>query len=163
MDAGAAGPADILTGDAHTDTTVRRALDITVDERILSRIEHALAEVRSDLARHFDVPLTDSVGVTFLRYLEGGRYRRHQDADPRPGSGTEDRRVSLIVWLTSGTSPNAPGDFTGGVLRLWRPGAAAPDDLVPEAGTLVAFPSVWPHEVLPVTGGVRDAVVDWLR
>jgi len=26
---------------------------------------------------------------------------------------------------------------------------------------LVAFPSGLPHEVLPVTAGIRDAVVDW--
>jgi predicted 2-oxoglutarate/Fe(II)-dependent dioxygenase YbiX len=32
---------------------------------------------------------------------------------------------------------------------------------VPRAGTLVAFPSDVPHEVLPVTSGLRDAVVDW--
>jgi predicted 2-oxoglutarate/Fe(II)-dependent dioxygenase YbiX len=43
-------------------------------------------------------------------------------------------------------------------LRLYTPDAV---DVVPRAGTLVAFPSDTPHEVLPVTGGVRDAIVDW--
>lgn len=163
MDAGDMGPADILTGTAQTNTAVRRALDITVDDMMLARVEQSLVAVRDELSRHFRVPLTGSVGVSFLRYLEGGRYRRHQDADPRQGSGTEDRRVSLIVWLTSGRSATAERDFSGGVLRLWCPDRAQPEDLTPEAGTLVAFPSTWPHEVLPVTRGVRDAVVDWLR
>jgi predicted 2-oxoglutarate/Fe(II)-dependent dioxygenase YbiX len=36
-----------------------------------------------------------------------------------------------------------------------------PLDVVPVAGTLVAFPSHVLHEVLPVTAGIRDAIVDW--
>jgi predicted 2-oxoglutarate/Fe(II)-dependent dioxygenase YbiX len=34
-------------------------------------------------------------------------------------------------------------------------------DLAPVEGTLIAFPATWLHEVLPVTAGVRDAIVDW--
>jgi predicted 2-oxoglutarate/Fe(II)-dependent dioxygenase YbiX len=53
----------------------------------------------------------------------------------------------------------------GGALRLYGladPGdPAVPFDIVPAAGTLVAFPSDVLHEVLPVTAGVRDAIVDW--
>jgi predicted 2-oxoglutarate/Fe(II)-dependent dioxygenase YbiX len=44
------------------------------------------------------------------------------------------------------------------VLRLYEPESR---DIVPRAGTLVAFPSDVPHEVLHVTSGLRDAVVDW--
>jgi predicted 2-oxoglutarate/Fe(II)-dependent dioxygenase YbiX len=46
----------------------------------------------------------------------------------------------------------------GGVLRIYHPD---PFDIAPKAGTLVAFPSEVPHEVLPVTSGVRDVVVNW--
>jgi predicted 2-oxoglutarate/Fe(II)-dependent dioxygenase YbiX len=53
----------------------------------------------------------------------------------------------------------------GGSLRLYGGsyGAAASEalDIPPRAGMLVAFPSDLPHEVLPVTAGIRDAVVDW--
>jgi len=34
-------------------------------------------------------------------------------------------------------------------------------DIAPRAGLFVAFPSETAHEVLPVTAGVRDAIVDW--
>ncbi|TMG81164.1 MAG: 2OG-Fe(II) oxygenase, partial [Betaproteobacteria bacterium] len=58
-----------------------------------------------------------------------------------------------VVFLTS-----AGGGCEGGSLRLYTPDAL---DIAPRAGMLVAFPSDIPHEVLPVTAGVRDAVVDW--
>jgi predicted 2-oxoglutarate/Fe(II)-dependent dioxygenase YbiX len=45
-------------------------------------------------------------------------------------------------------------------LRL-LPDNAPSIDIVPRRGLLVAFPADTVHEVLPVTGGHRDTVVDW--
>jgi predicted 2-oxoglutarate/Fe(II)-dependent dioxygenase YbiX len=59
----------------------------------------------------------------------------------------------VVVFLTT-----AGEECEGGSLRLYEPEAV---DVVPRAGMLVAFPSDTPHEVLPVTAGVRDAIVDW--
>jgi predicted 2-oxoglutarate/Fe(II)-dependent dioxygenase YbiX len=161
MDRGDSGPAEILDGEISVDDTVRRALDVTIAPRVLIRVEHAVARVRLRAADFFQVPLTGSVGATFLRYLEGGHYLRHRDCDPRPGSGTEDRRVSVVVWLNSGASDASAGEFGGGTLRLFAPGQHDAHEIIPAAGTLVAFPSEWPHEVLPVTYGTRDVVADW--
>ena len=36
-----------------------------------------------------------------------------------------------------------------------------PFDIVPRAGTLVAFPATVLHEVTRVEDAIRDAVVDW--
>ncbi len=161
MDAGDADAAEIVDRGLTVDEAVRRALDVTIAPTALARIEQALESVRPLVADFFHVPLTGSVGVTCLRYLEGGRYLRHRDRDPRPGSGTEDRRVSVIVWLNSGASDTTVGDFAGGTLCLFEPGHAAAQEITPVAGTLVAFPSEWPHEVRPVIRGTRDVVVDW--
>jgi predicted 2-oxoglutarate/Fe(II)-dependent dioxygenase YbiX len=64
------------------------------------------------------------------------------------------------VFLTT-----AGVDCEGGSLRLYAgshgPAPSAALDIAPRAGMLVAFPSDIPHEVLPVTAGVRDAIVDW--
>ncbi len=161
MTVGDSGPAEIVEDGLTIDETVRRAFDVTVAADALTSIEEALRRVRPAIAAFFGLPLTGSVGVTCLRYVEGGRYLRHQDRDPTPGSGTDDRRVSVIVWLNSGESETAAGDFSGGALRLFEPGHHAAREVIPVAGTLVAFPSEWAHEVTPVTRGIRDVVVDW--
>jgi len=54
--------------------------------------------------------------------------------------------------------PSAGEQYEGGALRIYQP---EPLDITPKAGTLVAFRSDMPHEVLTVTAGVRDVVVDW--
>jgi predicted 2-oxoglutarate/Fe(II)-dependent dioxygenase YbiX len=52
-------------------------------------------------------------------------------------------------------------DFEGGELQL-VPDDRPPVTITPRAGTLVAFDAGIPHQVLPVIGGMRDSVVDWL-
>jgi len=162
MDDGEAEPAEIVEGDITLDDTVRRAFDVSIDPGVLGRLEDALQGLRPQIADFFHVAITGSVGATCLRYIEGGHYLQHRDCDPRPGSGTEDRRVSVIVWLNSAASHTTAGEFQGGTLNLFAPDSAEPRAIIPVAGTLVAFPSEWPHEVLPVTHGTRDVVVDWL-
>ena len=67
-------------------------------------------------------------------------------------------KIRLISW-------SSDGRCEGGSLRLYGVVDPAqetvPLDLSPVAGTLIAFRSYVLHEVLPVTGGVRDAIVDW--
>ena len=161
MTAGESGPAEIVDGEITVDDNVRVASDVTLAPGALARVEAELERLRPVVADFFGIALTGSVGVTCLRYVTGGFYRRHRDRDPRPGSGTEDRRVSLIVWLNSAATATSAGDFAGGTLRLLGPGLDDAREFVPVAGTLVAFPSEWPHEVTPVTRGTRDVVVDW--
>lgn len=172
MDAGEPTEAEILDDasgdhreqDAGTDVdrSVRRALDITIPDALMDVVVDAFAALRPHLEAHFAAPLSRSDGVGLVRYLSGGRYRRHRDRDD-DFPETSHRRVSAIVWLSSATpsEDGAPGDFDGGTLRVWDD-AGKSHDLIPRTGMLVAFPAHWSHEVLPVTRGIRDAVVDWL-
>ena len=162
FDKGDAGAAAIVEAGPLIDQTVRRALDITPAPHVLARIEQALEHLRPRVAAFFGEPLDgDPVGVTCLRYGPGGHYLRHRDVDPTPGSGTEHRLVSVIVWLNSATTASTPGDFDGGSLLLYGPGSETVTEVIPTAGTLVAFPAIWSHEVQPVIRGTRDVVVDW--
>ncbi len=163
MDAGEAHAAEILEAPTSIDVdqAVRRALDVTVPDALMDAVVDALAACRPRLEAHFGVTLPRSDGVGLVRYLAGGRYRRHRDRDDAYPE-TSHRRVSAIVWLSAGSAPEgAPADFDGGALRVWDASGSA-SDLIPRTGMLVAFPSHWSHEVLPVTRGIRDAVVDWL-
>lgn len=91
-----------------------------------------------------------------LRYEPGGYYAPHSDADmydepTRLWKRIVDRDLSLLIYLDD--------DFKGGELIFpnfnYR--------LRPRAGMLVAFPSDsrYFHGAMPVTEGVRHALVSW--
>jgi predicted 2-oxoglutarate/Fe(II)-dependent dioxygenase YbiX len=153
MDAAAASPAEIYhTDDCRIDEDARRALEIEVADEVVDEVQRVVDRVRLAVAQCFGVALSGHEGPGFVRYMLGGFYRRH--CDVLSDSGDEfPRRIALVMFLTS-----AGEQCEGGTLRIYRPEAF---DIVPKAGTLVAFPADVPHEVLPVTGGVRDVVVDW--
>jgi len=152
MDQGQMSPAEIYAEGFRIDEEARRAVDVEIAPDLLDEVRRSIDEIRPEVAQFFGVVLSGDEGPGFLRYFVGGFYRRHRDVGP---GWTEEwpRRISVVVFLsTSGE------ECEGGALRLYH---ARPLDIAPCAGTLVAFPSDTPHEVLPVTSGVRDAVVDW--
>ena len=152
MDRGEPTPAEVHANGFVVDRRVRRTLEVEVDSTTVAEVERSIAGVCPRVARFFGIPLSGDEGPGFLRYPAGGFYRRHRDV--LSGSGDDfPRRISVVMFLTS-----AGERCEGGALRIYRPD---PFDIAPRAGTLVAFPSEVPHEVLPVTSGVRDVVVDW--
>jgi predicted 2-oxoglutarate/Fe(II)-dependent dioxygenase YbiX len=161
MDEGDADDAEIVDGATSVDLDVRRALDITVADDVLTQVEAALMIERDPASRYFGIELSGSVGASCLRYLPGGHYRRHRDRDPEFGDDTSARLITVVVWLNSADTPSSSGAFAGGTLVVTDPVSGHSRHMVPEVGTLVAFPAEWPHEVLPVTRGIRDVVVDW--
>jgi predicted 2-oxoglutarate/Fe(II)-dependent dioxygenase YbiX len=167
MDAGRGSQAEIFDAGFRVDVAVRRTFDIEVDRATVARVEELFAVVRDDMARAFDRTLRGAEGPGFLRYVTGGFYRRHRDALDA-GDGEFPRLLSLVLFLTgTGLSESGlprPDACTGGALRLYGAADDACDslDVTPAAGMLAVFPAHVVHEVLPVTAGVRDVVVDWL-
>jgi predicted 2-oxoglutarate/Fe(II)-dependent dioxygenase YbiX len=152
MDQGDMSPAEICAEGFRIDEEARRAFDVEIALDHLDEVRRSINEIRPKVAQFFGVALSGDEGPGFLRYAVGGFYRRHRDVGP--GWAEElPRRISVVVFLSS-----AGEECEGGLLRLYHP---RPVDIAPYAGTLVAFPSDMLHEVLPVTSGVRDAVVDW--
>jgi predicted 2-oxoglutarate/Fe(II)-dependent dioxygenase YbiX len=152
MDQAHASPAEIYADGYRVDRATRDAFDVDISEDMLEEVQRAMNTILPDVARYFRIPLSGDEGPGFVRYVAGGFYRRHCDVE----SGWDEhfpRRISIVLVLSS-----VGEDCEGGALRLYRP---EPFDIMPRAGTLVAFPSHVPHEVLPVTAGVRDVVVDW--
>ena len=152
MERGEPAPAEVHTNGFVVDRQVRRTLEVDVDSTTVEEVERSIESVCERVARFFGIPLSDDEGPGFLRYVAGGFYRRH--CDLLCDSDEEfPRRISVVMFLTS-----AGEQCEGGALRLYQPETF---DIAPVAGTLVAFPSDVPHEVLQVTSGVRDVVVDW--
>jgi predicted 2-oxoglutarate/Fe(II)-dependent dioxygenase YbiX len=153
MERGELTPAEVHANGFVVNPEVRRTMEVEVDSTTTEQVERAITGVCKRVADFFGIPLSRDEGPGFLRYVAGGFYRRH--CDVLSGSDEEfPRRISVVMFLTS-----AGEQCEGGALRIYQPDAF---DVSPKAGTLVAFPSDVPHEVLPVTSGVRDVVVDWL-
>jgi len=152
MERGEATPAEIHANGFVVDRQVRQTLEVDVDLAIAEEVECAIASVCPQVAQFFDICLSSAEGPGFLRYLAGGFYRRHCDVLSESDEEFP-RRISVVMFLTS-----AGEQCEGGALRIYQPNMV---DIPPTAGTHVAFPADTPHEVLPVTAGVRDVVVDW--
>jgi PKHD-type hydroxylase len=91
--------------------------------------------------------------IQFAKYGPEQHYNWHVDNFPLCGMAT-DRKVTVICLL------NDPSEFTGGELqvRLYSEYTAP---LV--KGSLIAFPSVLEHRVIPVLSGVRYSATMWFN
>jgi predicted 2-oxoglutarate/Fe(II)-dependent dioxygenase YbiX len=159
MDAGAREPARMLDDDEEG----RRAIDVDVSDDVIAFVESRLDARKTEIEAFFDTTLRGREGAGFLRYEAGGFYGRHVDrADVPSWPDAARRAVTIVLFLNSARDVDATGEFGGGCLRVFPDGLAASHvDIVPRAGTLVAFPSSAAHEVTTVIDGCRDAVVDW--
>jgi SM-20-related protein len=115
--------------------------------RLLGRLE----DLRLALNRELALGLFDFEGH-FALYPAGAGYARHYDRF----AGDARRTLSLVVYLNRGWRAE-----DGGALRLY--GAERPVDVLPEAGTLVAFLSErFEHAVLRA-GRERLSFAGWYR
>jgi len=160
MDVGALEDAEVLGDGIHRQSLVRNAALVEPPDRLIDAIEARLESCRRLVAEALGLGAGDREGAGFIRYPEGGFYRPHRDRGHDPQwAGAARRAIALVLFLNSSRDASPDGDFAGGVLRLLGPDEAV--DVLPEAGTLVAFPADVLHEVTEVRGGTRDTVVDW--
>lgn len=127
-----------------------------INDNVQYHLAHHLVE------RFQSVRLTEQ--IQFLRYdsSNGGRFRRHWDDAYYDDQGvfrfTHPQRKFVAITLLN-------DDYEGGELVLDTVKKKAGGHLVlkPAAGSMIIFPSDqrFPHEVRPVTKGVRRSVVAW--
>lgn len=161
MDAGTPEDAEVVADEFELQDDVRRAMLIDVVEPVIAMVEGTLDALRVRIAEFYRVSLESREGTGFLRYETGGFYKPHVDrADVPSWPLTAKRQITVVLFLESSRDIDPAGGFSGGVLRLF-PDDGDSIDVVPERGTLVAFPASMPHEVTPVTSGRRDTIVDW--
>lgn len=159
MDAGQPESAEVLGGLIERRDHVRRASYVDVAADVLGHVESLLDARRTLIGASFGVALHAREGAGFVRYPDGGFYRPHRDrADVPSWPGAARRRIAVVVFLNSSRDADSTGDFDGGVLRLL---GDEPVDVPPREGLLVAFAADLLHEVTVVSGGTRDAIVDW--
>ncbi len=163
MDGDVAEAAEMLGETIDLDQSARRASLIEVEEDTLAFLEERLESARPEAARFFGVTLRGREGPGILRYPPGGFFGPHRDRGDVPAWPDAARRqVALVLFLSTSRDAAPLGTFSGGVLRLFADdGNLSSIDVIPTAGTLVAFPATTLHEVTAVRDGVRDTVVDW--
>lgn len=90
--------------------------------------------------------------VQLTEYTPGQHYDKHIDTDFfLPNQSI--RKVSVVLLLSD------PQEFEGGEFTFDDPDVSVP--MV--KGSVLAFPSLCPHQVKPVTAGVRRSAVCWIR
>jgi predicted 2-oxoglutarate/Fe(II)-dependent dioxygenase YbiX len=160
MDSGLVEPAEILGDGIHAADDVRRVSNVEIDPALVSIVERHLDAIRDTVAAFFNLSLTDREGPSFLRYAEGGFYRPHRDRSASPAWPDAARRqVAVVVFLNSSRHDERRGEFDGGALQLDVD--EQPVDVAPTRGLLVAFPAGVLHQVVSVSEGTRDTIVDW--
>lgn len=160
MAGGAPEEAEILTPGVDRQALVRNATLVEPASDVVGLIETKLDSTRQRINEAFGVTLGDREGPGFIRYPEGGFYLPHRDrGDDLTWEGAARRAIALVLFLNASRECSPDGEFEGGILRIFARDADI--DVVPEAGTLVAFPADLLHEVTEVRGGTRDTVVDW--
>lgn len=109
-----------------------------------------IAEKVKAINRHYyNFELTNITSLQILEYENTGFYNVHVDI----GTGkTSLRKLSVVVFLSD------PQDYEGGELIL-KPNYPTLDQ---SQGSAIFFPSYIPHEIKPVTAGLRHTLVTWI-
>jgi PKHD-type hydroxylase len=91
--------------------------------------------------------------IQFAEYRENQHYHWHVDNFPLSGN-IIDRKITVVCLM------NDPTEFEGGglELRLYQEYST-----VLKKGSIVAFPSIIEHRVLPVTKGIRYSATMWVN
>lgn len=140
-------------GASEVDLSFRRAQVSPVPASCEAVVAGRLLAVARSLARPFGT-VGSIEGPNLLRYRPGDFVLSHADEDPR--ARVRPRKVTLIAFLNSGA-------FGGGQLRLRPVGRERSIDIEARVGRFVAFPARVHHEVAPLVGGTRYALVAWLH
>lgn len=139
----------------YDDNRITRTVDMTEHQRMLD--EPALRAIKTRIEPQMDCRIDWFEQPHILQYEPGGFYSCHADSESLNESSNLwervlDRDVSMLLYLDD--------DYEGGELVF-------PNfdfTLRPRSGMLVFFPSDsrYRHAALPVTAGMRHAIVSWM-
>lgn len=150
-------------GEAVVDERVRQANRLSVSQESVVFVSYQLEKQRGLLAKVFQTELAAFEEPEFLCYRVGDFFVAHQDGNTGLVNLDTDRRrrISVSIFLNTQSRDPRPESYCGGSLIFsdWRTNKR--QEVVGQAGMLLAFPSETTHEVTPVTYGERYAIVSW--
>ena len=118
-----------------------------LDDRIFQSVANCIEEYLNKFSNIIPSNITKDSGYSLLRYKSGDYIGQHIDA-----SGRSPRELSCSLILND--------NYEGGEFAFFN--QKLKFDL--KKGDIIMFPSnfMFPHEVLPVTSGVRYAIITWI-
>ena len=138
--------------DTRHDRSMRTSLRVSDFGPMEAWFRQRLLDLVPTLIRDLQVtPFEPSkVEAEMVANNDGAFFKRHIDTFTGDGRPASDRMLSAVYYFHA-----EPKAFAGGVLRLYSLDTKAHEgnfiDVQPEQNMLVAFPSWWVHEVLPVS------------
>lgn len=121
-----------------------------IRQRLYQYVNHA--NINAFRLNVFDM---STVQYTEYHASEGGHYDFHHDVDWQRNDGF-DRKISVTVQLSD------PSEYEGGEFVFTEVNSPVPEESK-QKGSVLVFPSVLGHKVLPVTKGVRKSLVAWFE
>jgi SM-20-related protein len=144
------------------DENMRRTFRVRPAGEIVEFVVERLWARKEEIEKHFAVALSECEEPQFLHYREGDFFVAHQDGNTGLlRLDTEQRRISMIVFLNRESELPGPGVYGGGSLVFTD--LRNRFHLPAEPGMLVAFRSETTHEVTPVRHGERYSIASWYR
>jgi len=127
-----------------------------------------ILNIKDDIEKHFNISLRNIQDPQFLVYDKNDFFTLHVDNsnNPNDDKNVRNRKISVIIFLNSGSEIGNSDSFSGGSLTFYdllkNPEAKSLGiPLSAEVGLLVAFKSDILHEVTPITSGKRYTIVTW--
>ena len=118
-----------------------------LDDRIFESVSVCIQEYLNKFTKMTPSNISKDSGYSLLRYKSGDYIGSHIDA-----SGRSPRELSCSLILND--------NYEGGEFAFFD--QKLKFDL--KRGNIIMFPSnfMYPHEVLPVTSGIRYAIITWI-
>jgi len=112
-------------------------------------------------ARSWRYSLVAPTPSQYAEYEEGCYFDWHADYAPASDGQTVERKITVVLNISEHNS------FSGGHFEV-RPNWVEPEspverlDAISAAGSVVVFPSMTPHRVLPIEKGQRHSITTWV-
>lgn len=105
-----------------------------------------------------NINLTKLDELQFAEYNSAytGEYKPHSDVFWLNSISDYHRKLTIIIQLSNST------DYTGGDFELYDVTYSLPQEQIRQQGTVLVFPSLFKHAVLPVTKGIRYSLTGWI-
>ena len=148
----APGSETATVGSGQENKEVRNCsmLDISAKLPEVDKLVHAnIEKVVCAICRDYGVQPRSDQGYQFLTYNVGQFYKEHLDVGYDDGASV--RIISASIWLNS--------EYEGGEMSFFN----GKYTVRCPVGSVLVFPSnyLYPHQILPVTEGVRHSIVTW--
>jgi PKHD-type hydroxylase len=142
------------------DETLRRSdtTFITADDERFQDLFRELWHLASWANRDwFDLHISKLDYVQIARYDADtqGEYKKHHDVFWMNSDPKYHRKLTLLIQLTD------PNDYSGGEFELSDVNEIPPAHELKQQGTVIIFPSLFPHQAHPVTWGTRYSLAAW--